>query len=58
MLLTRDFKETVQARARRNPAFREGLLRERVECLLAGDTDTGKVLLARLHQCHESSSGS
>ena len=45
MPLTRDFKETVQARARRDPAFREGLLTEGVECLLAGDTDTGKVLL-------------
>ena len=26
MALTRDFKETVQARAQRDPAFREGLL--------------------------------
>ena len=45
MALTRDFKEMVQARARRDPAFREGLLREGVECLLAGDVDTGKILL-------------
>ena len=45
MALTRDFKETVQARARRDPAFREGLLKEGVECLLAGDIDTGKVVL-------------
>ncbi len=45
MALTRDFKETVQARARRDPAFREGLLKEGVECLLSGDIDTGKVLL-------------
>ena len=45
MPLTRDFKETVQARAQRASAFREGLLTEGVECLLAGDTDTGKVLL-------------
>ena len=45
MALTRDFKQTVQARARRDPAFREGLLKEGVECLLAGDIDTGKVLL-------------
>ena len=45
MALTRSFKQTVQARARRDPAFREGLLREGVECLLAGDIDTGKVLL-------------
>ncbi len=45
MALTRDFKETVQARARRDPAFREGLLKEGVECLLSGDIDTGKVVL-------------
>ena len=45
MALTRDFRETVQARAQRDPAFREGLLREGVECLLSGDVDTGKILL-------------
>ena len=45
MPLTRDFKETVQTRARRDPDFREGLLKEGVECLLAGDLDTGKILL-------------
>ena len=31
MPLTRDFKETVQARARRDPAFRQALLQEAVE---------------------------
>ena len=45
MPLTRDFKETVQARAERDPAFREELLKEGVECLLAGDVDTGKIVL-------------
>ena len=45
MALTRDFKEIVQARARRDPAFREGLLKEAVECLLAGDVDTGRIIL-------------
>ena len=45
MSLTRDFKETVQARARRDPAFREGLLKEGVDCLLAGDVDAGKIIL-------------
>ena len=45
MALTRDFKETVQARAQRDPAFREGLLREGIECLLSGDVDTGKIVL-------------
>ena len=46
MPLTRDFKETVQARARRDPAFREGILKEGVECLLAGDVDAGKIMLS------------
>ena len=45
MPLTRDFRETVQVRAGRDPAFREGLLKEGVECLLAGDVDTGKIVL-------------
>ena len=45
MALTRDFRETVQARAQCDPAFREGLLREGVECLLSGDVDTGKIVL-------------
>ena len=42
---TRDFKETVQARAQRDPTFREGLLKEGVQCLLAGDVDVGKIVL-------------
>ena len=45
MPLTRDFKETVQTRAARDPAFREELLKEGVECLLAGDVDAGKIVL-------------
>ena len=45
MALTRDFKETVRARAQRDQAFREGLLKEGVECLLAGDVETGKIVL-------------
>ena len=45
MPLTRDFKETVQARARRDPTFREELLKEGVECLLSGDVDAGKIVL-------------
>ena len=43
--LTRDFKATVQARIARDPQFRKELLREGVECLLAGDLDAGKALL-------------
>ena len=45
MALTRGFKETIQARARRDLAFRGGLLKEGAECLLAGDVDTGKIVL-------------
>jgi DNA-binding phage protein len=45
MALTRDFKETIQARARRDPAFRRALLREAIECMLSGDIDTGKAVL-------------
>ncbi len=40
MALTRDFKETIQARIERDPAVREELLKEGVECLLSGDVDT------------------
>ena len=45
MALTRDFKETVKARADRDPAFRESLLVEAVERLPEGDVDTGKIIL-------------
>jgi DNA-binding phage protein len=45
MALTKNFKDTIQARAQRDPAFRKALLQEGVECLLAGDVDTGKVVL-------------
>ena len=45
MALTRDFKETIQARVQRDTAFREELLKEGVECLLSGDVDTGKAVL-------------
>lgn len=45
MPLTRDFKETIQARIRKDPAFRNELLREGLECLLSGDLETGKSIL-------------
>lgn len=45
MALTRDFRETVQARAKRDAAYREGLLVEAVESLLAGELELGKELL-------------
>ncbi len=43
--LTKDFKDTIQARAQQDPAFRKALLQEGIECLIAGDVDTGKVVL-------------
>jgi DNA-binding phage protein len=43
--LTRDFKETIQARARRDPLFRKELLREAVESFISGDIETGKIVL-------------
>src|SRR5206468_1070256 len=43
--LTREFKETVQARLRADRKYRKELLKEGVECLLAGDLDTGKAIL-------------
>ena len=45
MVLTRDFKETIKNRIERDPAFREELLKEGIECLLLGDMDTGKAIL-------------
>ena len=45
MPLTHDFKETTRARARREPKFRQALLREAVENYLTGDLETGKSVL-------------
>ncbi len=42
---TRSFSETVQAGARRDPAFREALLEEVIDALLSGDVDTASVVL-------------
>ena len=45
MPLTRSFKETVQARAHRDAAFRAALLREGVDALLSGELGAGKAIL-------------
>jgi len=45
MALTRSFKETVKARAERDPAFRAALFTEAIEQMLSGDVDTGKAVL-------------
>ena len=45
MTLTRDFRETVQADAKRDPVFRRGLLSDAIESLLSGEVTLGKELL-------------
>lgn len=45
MPLTRSFKDTVKARAERDPAFREALLTEAVGQFLEGDLEIGKAVL-------------
>jgi DNA-binding phage protein len=45
MALTRSFKDTVKARAERDPEFRAALLTERVDQFLAVDLETGKAVL-------------
>ena len=45
MALTRNFKETIQARLQRDADFREELLREVIDLLLSGDVDVAKAVL-------------
>jgi hypothetical protein len=45
MALTRDFRETIRSRVKRDPGFRNVLFREGVENLLAGDVETGEIIL-------------
>jgi DNA-binding phage protein len=45
MALTRDFKETIKARAESDLAFRTALLTEAVQALIGGDVVTGKAVL-------------
>ncbi len=45
MVLTRDFKETIQERLEHDTTFREALLTEGVECVLGGDLNTGKAII-------------
>lgn len=48
MALTRDFKETILARAQRDARFRRALFTEAISAYLAGDTTTGKAILRDL----------
>lgn len=45
MALTRDFRDTVKARADRDQAFRLGLYQEGVQAIVEGDFGTARVLL-------------
>lgn len=45
MPLSRDFRETVTARAERDPAFRAGLYQEAMQALLDGELGVAKILL-------------
>ena len=45
MALTRGFRETVQARVKRDAAFRKGFLSDAIEGLLSGEVSVGKELL-------------
>jgi len=48
MALTRDFKETIRARAQRDARFRQELFTEAINAYLAGDTTAGKAILRDL----------
>ena len=48
MSLTRDCKATVQARAKRDPAFTQALLDEAVTLFLNGEAETAKLVLRDL----------
>ena len=45
MVLTRNFKATVQARVLADSGCRDALLREGIDTMLGGDLDTGKSIL-------------
>ena len=45
MALTRSFRDTVQARATRDPAFRQALFQEAAQVLLDGDLAGGRSAL-------------
>ncbi|MEK7816334.1 MAG: transcriptional regulator [Pseudomonadota bacterium] len=45
MALTRDFRETVLARAQKDRGFRQAMLTEAVNELLIGDLEAGKAML-------------
>lgn len=48
MALTREFRNTIAARAERDPRFREALFTEALNAYFAGDTAVGKAILRDL----------
>lgn len=48
MALTRDYKETIQNRAQREPEFAAALLDEAVTLFLNGEPDTARLILREL----------
>jgi len=48
MALTRDFKETVNARVQREPVFAAALLDEAVSLFLNGEPETARLILREL----------
>lgn len=45
MILTRDFKETVNARVQRDPRFAQALLDEAISLFLNGEPETARLIL-------------
>jgi DNA-binding phage protein len=45
MALTRDFKETIQARVKSDPKYRRSLFIEAMELYLSGDVETSNTIL-------------
>ena len=45
MALTRAFRTTLLDRAQRDPEFRQAMLKEGIDTMLAGDVATGKAIL-------------
>jgi hypothetical protein len=45
MAVTKSFKELVQSRVARDPAFGAALLREGIDIMPSGDVDAGKSIL-------------
>ena len=45
MALTKSFRETIFARAKKDAAYREAMLTEAIDSLLSGDVEVGKAIL-------------